>query len=192
MQKQLLPCSAPGNSPNLQRSHGNALTTRPLLPVWDRQPGTPCLGEPAGTRVPKPAGEGRPDPNQRGLEAVPRWKLRCAEAALLPQPCCLLQQRVHVVQHFLESCWSRAGSRCPWNSRAVAWPVLLQAIESSGCVMAQSTRSGRGELVLPLQQCGTLDFGNVFPCSCGGISLPVLLSHSALRRASCLALLHLF
>lgn len=39
VQKQLLHCSASGISPNLQRSHGNVLTTHPLLPVWDRQPG---------------------------------------------------------------------------------------------------------------------------------------------------------
>lgn len=49
VQKQLLHCSASGNSPNPRRSHGNTLTTHPLLPVWDRQPGTPCLGEPART-----------------------------------------------------------------------------------------------------------------------------------------------
>lgn len=112
--------------------------------------------------MPKPAGEGRPDPNQRGLEAVPRRKPRCAEAALLPRPCCLLQQRAHLVQQFLESCWSQAGSRCPWNSRAVAWPVLLQAIESSGCVMARSTRSGRGELVLPLPAVWNTQFWECF------------------------------
>lgn len=48
VQKQLLCCSPSGNSPSLQCSHGNMLT-HTLLPAWDRQPGTPCLGEPART-----------------------------------------------------------------------------------------------------------------------------------------------
>lgn len=46
VQKQLLPCSAPGNSPNLQCSHGNTLPTHPLLSVWDRQPGPECQNPP--------------------------------------------------------------------------------------------------------------------------------------------------
>lgn len=182
VQKQLLCCSASGNSPSLQCSHGNTLTTHPLLPVWDRQPVLPAWESQPGPESQNPQVKDSQTP-ARGFGSSSQ-----VEAAHLPQPCCLLQQQVHVVQQFLESCCSQAGSSSPWNSKAVAWTVLLQAIESSGCVMVQSTQwLQRACFAIPTA-CSA-QFGEDFPCSCSGISLPGLLSHSVLRKASCLVYL---
>lgn len=84
------------------------------------------------------------------------------------------------------SSWRAAGAKqapgSPWNLKAVAWPVLLQAIESSGCVIVQSIQWLQRACFATPTACNA-QFGEGFPCSCSGISLPVLLSHSALIKS---------
>lgn len=110
---------------------------------------------------------------------------------------------VHVVQQFLESCWSQTGELCyglasvtlGYFRAMTIWLLQLWIVQST-----QQLYKAMKSIFLPWQQHKVLASGKVFlaplvvgsPCQCSSFILGHSFSHiKVLRKAFCLALLHL-